>query len=462
VRYEFGEEKTANGGIKYFHVKARYLDFDGKVFGETSSEHAIEKFRGAKQITALEVFPLKYHPSERQIRAHLTECGQKFLSMMDVHLCEYKGKGFYIDKDRVVEIPVESRVVVDAAYFREENPNYARPSIKNSDKGSPPGWHVIDFDDAEEVSAPAKNNGMDPSEVRGDDLLICSATVPGFSLGDRRWVEVAVANITEIDWKQAPLGDLHIPPRKKKAVQALSEAHAKRAMTHSFDDVVAGKGQGFSVLLHGPPGVGKTLTAELIAEHLRRPLMPVSAGELGTTAESVEKCLPRIFKRASRWKAVLLLDEADVLLEQRSSHDIHRNALVCVFLRTLEYYQGMMFLTTNRVEQIDDAIASRIHFKLKYDKLNLEQRTNVWRYFLGTATTPQGAAIYSPDDFDDWARKERNGREIKNLVSTAQALAIQEGCQVTMSHLEVAIAASEDFKCDFKGAGSTDAMNGYA
>jgi len=190
--------------------------------------------------------------------------------------------------------------------------------------------------------------------------------------------------------------------------------------------------------------------------------MPVSAGELGTTAESVEKCLPRIFKRASRWKAVLLLDEADVLLEQRSSHDIHRNALVCVFLRTLEYYQGMMFLTTNRVEQIDDAIASRIHFKLKYDKLNLEQRTNVWRYFLGTATTPQGAAIYSPDDFDDWARKERNGREIKNLVSTAQALAIQEGCQVTMSHLEVAIAASEDFKCDFKGAGSTDAMNGYA
>ncbi|KAH6701253.1 P-loop containing nucleoside triphosphate hydrolase protein [Leptodontidium sp. MPI-SDFR-AT-0119] len=410
VKYEFGEEKTANSGIKYFHVKARYLDFDGKVFGETSSEHAIEKFRGAKQITALEVFPLKYHPSERQVRTHLTECGRKFLSMMDVHLCEYKGKGFYIEKDRVVEIPIESRVVVDAAYFREENPNYARPSIKNSDKGSLAGWHVIDFDDAEEVSASAKNNGIDLLEVRGDDLLICSPTVPAFSLGDRRWAEVAVANIKEIDWKQAALDDLHIPLRKKKA----------RAMTYSFDDVVVGKGQGFSVLLHGLPGVGKTLTAELIAEHLRRPLMPVSAGELSTTAETVEKWLPRIFKLASRWKAVLLLDEADVLLEQRSSHDIHRNAL------------------------IDDAIASRIYFKLKYDKLNLEQRSNVWRYFLGTA------------------RKGRNGREIKNLVSTAQALAIQEGCQVTMSHLEVAIAASEDFECDFKGVGSTEAMNGYA
>ncbi|KAH7378927.1 hypothetical protein BKA64DRAFT_560635, partial [Cadophora sp. MPI-SDFR-AT-0126] len=59
----FGEEKIANGGIKYFHVKARYLDFKGKVFRETSSEAAIEKFRGVKQITDLEVVPLKYHPS---------------------------------------------------------------------------------------------------------------------------------------------------------------------------------------------------------------------------------------------------------------------------------------------------------------------------------------------------------------------------------------------------------------
>jgi hypothetical protein len=208
--------------------------------------------------------------------------------------------------------------------------------------------------------------------------------------------------------------------------------------------------------------------------------MPVSAGELGTTAEAVEERLPRIFKRAARWKAVLLLDKADVLLEQRSAQDIHRNALVCVFLQTLEYYQGIMFLTTNRVGQIDDAIACRIYFKLKYNKLNLEQRTNIWRRFLEKAATPQGAPIYSQDAFDDWVRKERNGREvgssftcsrskliitvlfqIKNLVSTAHALATQEGCQVAMCHLDVAIDACEDFECDFKGAGPKEALNGY-
>jgi hypothetical protein len=164
------------------------LDFDGKVFGEASSEHAIEKFRGAKRITALEVFPLKYHPSEKRVRAHLTECGQKFLSMMDIHVCEYEGKAFYIEKERVVEIFIKSRVVVDAAYFREENPNYARPSIKESDEGS--GWILIDLDEAsEKSSSSAKGNGMDPAEVKGDDLVICSPTVPGWSLGNRRWGE---------------------------------------------------------------------------------------------------------------------------------------------------------------------------------------------------------------------------------------------------------------------------------
>ena len=86
----------------------------------------------------------------------------------------------------------------------------------------------------------------------------------------------------------------------------------------------------------------------------------ISAGELGTTVEKLEAQLPLIFQRADKWKSVLLLDEADVCLERRSLHGVHRNALVSVFLRELEYYQGIMFLTTNRVKQIDNAIASRI------------------------------------------------------------------------------------------------------
>lgn len=138
----------------------------------------------------------------------------------------------------------------------------------------------------------------------------------------------------------------------------------------------------------------------------------VSAGELGTKAEELEERPSLIFERASKWKELLLLDEADVFLEQRADRDIYRNALVCVFLRTLEYYQGILFLTTNRVGQIDDAIASRIHFKIKYTVLSLEQRRQIWKDFLSEATTAQGEPVYSRAGLESLAQKKLNGREV--------------------------------------------------
>lgn len=128
--------------------------------------------------------------------------------------------------------------------------------------------------------------------------------------------------------------------------------------------------------------------------------------------KKLEAQLPLIFQRADKWKSVLLLDEADVFLEQRSLHDVHRNALVSVFLRELEYYQGIMFLTTNRVNQIDDAIASRIHLPLKYKSLGLDARRDIWESFLKKAVNKSGGACYSCKDLDCLARKELNGRQV--------------------------------------------------
>ena len=85
-----------------------------------------------------------------------------------------------------------------------------------------------------------------------------------------------------------------------------------------------------------------------------------------------------------------------------------------MFLRTLEYYQGIMFFTTNRVKQIDPAIASRIHFKIKYDNLGLDQRRAVWEYFLRKAATPQGAPVYSLSDLESLVEKLLNGREVRS------------------------------------------------
>jgi hypothetical protein len=108
-----------------------------------------------------------------------------------------------------------------------------------------------------------------------------------------------------------------------------------------------------------------SLTA--IAELLRKPLYVVTAGDLGTDAAQVEKSLGSVLELCQTWYALVLIDEADIFLEARSSHEIQRNVLVCVMLRLLEYYSGCLFLSSNRAaKSVDPAIASRITVMLGY------------------------------------------------------------------------------------------------
>jgi AAA+ superfamily predicted ATPase len=184
--------------------------------------------------------------------------------------------------------------------------------------------------------------------------------------------------------------------------------------------VIQGKGKGLNVVLHGPPGVGKTLTGESIAEHLHCPLYAVSAGELGTDSHSLEQDLNRIMDITHSWGAILLLDEADVFLEARQANDIHRNSLVSVFLRLTEYYQGILFLTTNRVETFDEAFQSRIHMGIRYENLQPNARKKIWQHHVGKveamAKKPESAKPISEADFDELSRRNMNGRQVRITI----------------------------------------------
>lgn len=129
-----------------------------------------------------------------------------------------------------------------------------------------------------------------------------------------------------------------------------------------------------TAVLHGPPGTGKTLTAEGISELLKCPLYMVSAGELGTDSRMLEAELQRLLDICHAWGAILLLDEADVFLEKRDMHEIHRNALVSIFLRQLEYFQGILFLTTNRVEVSHDRFLNGRAHRGEYQVTNPRPR----------------------------------------------------------------------------------------
>ena len=198
------------------------------------------------------------------------------------------------------------------------------------------------------------------------------------------------------------------------------------------------------MLLHGAPGVGKTSTAECIAEEYRKPLFPVTCGDLGLTAADVERELQEKFHLAELWDCVLLLDEADVFLAERTRHDLQRNSLVSVFLRVMEYFTGVLFLTTNRVGSFDEAFKSRIHLSLYYPPLEWPQSKSIWEVNmkrLRETKKRRNELIkideehifeYASSQFEESRRRKRqwNGRQIRNAFQIASALAEHEAYEV--------------------------------
>jgi SpoVK/Ycf46/Vps4 family AAA+-type ATPase len=166
----------------------------------------------------------------------------------------------------------------------------------------------------------------------------------------------ALDRLLDVVWSDEAFNRLVLGKRQKQLIRSLIRQHSTRTLL--FDDIVVGKGRGLIGLLCGNPGCGKTLTAEAAAEITHRPLYVVSAGELGTKPEYVDQRLAKIFELAHMWNAVLLLDEAEVFLHKRNRTDLTRNAIVSIFLRQLEYYQGILILTTNMIEQCDPAFES--------------------------------------------------------------------------------------------------------
>lgn len=182
-------------------------------------------------------------------------------------------------------------------------------------------------------------------------------------------------------------------------------------------DYIDSKGKGLVVLLHGKPGVGKTYTAECIAHTMRRPLLSISCADIGVDPPEVEKNLRKWFNLARTWDAVLLIDEADIYFESRETMDLKRNNLVASFLRVIEYYDGILFLTTNRIGTSDEAVWSRIHATIYYSDFTGPQRQQIWNTYFTKLEKDRADMIVSESARSYVESLEEltwNGREIRN------------------------------------------------
>jgi SpoVK/Ycf46/Vps4 family AAA+-type ATPase len=266
-----------------------------------------------------------------------------------------------------------------------------------------------------------------------EQLIHCSSLLKGYALKTKRWLSFFVDSVSEITFNNLAFDSLVLPSDQKELILAFAESQVKYKDT--FDDVISGKGKGIIMLLSGGPGIGKTLTAESVAENMKVPLYMMSAGDLGIKSSEVESSLSTILEMVAKWNAVLLLDECDVFLEARSAHDLERNKIVSIFLRTLEYYEGILFLTTNRVKNMDPAFQSRIHISMEYPGLDKASRTKVWKNFLERGVKHE----LSEEEIEKLAAVEINGRQIKNVLKTSQLLACHKRTPLRYENLKTVL-----------------------
>ncbi|PVF92589.1 P-loop containing nucleoside triphosphate hydrolase protein [Serendipita vermifera] len=381
-------------------VACDHISDDGRLFGVVrSTVFVASKYEGARRIQDLPIYPLSYHDDPHELREKGIARGRKFVEMNTKRreYLEVKGAAMReiseMGKPRQIKFNAYGRVMIDHSAFRLFQPN----TVFNSS--------II--------------RQLDRQKLDDNQCLICSPVVLGFCFGTKTWGGFAIERLEQIKWSNEAFRSLVLGEKQKALVQALVKQHAERSKL--FDDIVIGKGKGLVGLLAGPPGCGKTLTAEAVAEVTRRPLYVISAGELGTNSEVVDQKLTQILELAQTWNAVLLLDEAEVFLQQRNNTDVHRNALVSIFLRQLEYYQGILILTTNLITQCDVAFESRIHFSINYSNLDFTSRKAIWNVFIEKIAIKKQI---SEEEIEILAKEEMNGRQVRGEGFTTENLVL--------------------------------------
>ncbi|KAL1867904.1 hypothetical protein Daus18300_006179 [Diaporthe australafricana] len=511
------------------YVDCYFIEFDGVRFMAVADAFGFKPFEGEVLVTSLEAFPLRYlRSSSVGDKESLIQRGAHYADLTSVRHVSHKGLTLG-ERKQEVDSPVI--VDFKSAYQHEPDwqPelasehivswNYVQSSILEIPKRTctHADCHKISClqDVALILQKAAVSKGMRDINILLDDYKVENKEqiekfkedmksrdllhlLPGaayaFALRNRKWVKIDLKNLRTVK-QEDNWDDLILPPGHKDMVQAMVENFTSTGSAaggigsrDDYDmDLVPGKGlrtpiknlirsrpltsvasgKGCIILLHGEPGVGKTSTAECVAAYTKRPLYPITCGDIGITPTEVEEALDSHFSRAHKWGCVLLLDEADVFLAKRNRNgdDIKRNGLVSVFLRTLEYYSGILFLTTNRVGSFDDAFRSRIHVQLYYPKLTAKQAVKIWRTNITrlqrhnedrknknmpeVAIDEKKIVHFAKKNFEalHW-----NGRQIRNAFQTAVALAEFESRkaggkspEVAKKHFQRVAAATSEF-----------------
>ncbi|KAK3389811.1 P-loop containing nucleoside triphosphate hydrolase protein [Podospora didyma] len=441
--------RSCSKGEVKVHFKVAVLDWSGERFGAETRYFGISKFEGMRQVNTLETFPLVGHPDEEDIRKSLVARGRIFESLAGQHFKFYPGSCVEHESNPMPWSSgsklkaIHERVMIDTyGYYRLQScpiPELESPATLSTDDAQKPCNTQLESvngirGDTSDGDVAGKDK-KPTTTLTDEQCLFAWPLVKGFAMISKSWIDLDVSKVKDVDWIDGAVDKLILDEEEKQLRLALMMMH-NHDSSAGFDDFIPGKGKGIVILLAGPPGVGKTLTAESISEHLKQPLYRLDTSDLGTSVYTVESKLKTVLECCSRWGAVLLLDKADVFLEERPTDSLARNELVVTFLRLLEYYEGIMILTTNRNTAIDAAFESRIDITLVYKDLDEPSRAQIWRNVVRSLGSK---ATVSDETFEELAKHPFNGRQIKSAIKTGCIMAAYEQRPLEIRHLRVIV-----------------------
>jgi hypothetical protein len=314
----------------------------------------IDTYGGSREILSLPIYPLhltKTAQEEASLVAELRGRGIRWreLMMAETGTYHYQGMVFSLDKtdkfitksvswpkslsskfgaNHLLEIQINSRLIRAETIFPNEwNPDKRLPNVPEAAQET---TELL-------IKLTRKEEEMDWQRALTDNELFqkwakyCPSVFSCVDVNAKTQDAYLVPiddDLTEAIWdRELFLKQLVIEEQKRKLLKSLVE-NRLNSQLQSMGDLVSNKGKGIIVVLHGPPGTGKTLVAESIAEFVKRPLKYVSVGEIIANPKTIETTLREKFDECAKSHAILLMDEADVVLEARSIEDFRRNAIV--------------------------------------------------------------------------------------------------------------------------------------
>lgn len=279
-KIEYAEKEFSFVKGEWYNIEGRYLEYDGKTFGVGQMEVDVPSFKGARKITSLSCYPLKFHKDEAKLRRDLIERGKKFVALQGVHYKSHEGLAYYKKKRQVIKVNINGRVMVDPAIHRRILPNYQISTVKpkdpdeidspdsdeseneegcgcgsSDDQAQGLGLEELDEQrtklkvvlddkkkphlvevpidaDGEEIKKekleelPSKDaDGRETGDKKAipvftdEEFLIASPVVLGFAFAEKLWLEFTVSGIKDIVWNEGAYESLVLEDNTKEIVK---------------------------------------------------------------------------------------------------------------------------------------------------------------------------------------------------------------------------------------------------